>query len=132
MKYMVMVNQKYMVTVEANSLCGAEHVILDNIDGIEGAQAFDAKGMATQFFADMMQNCETVSYSELLEISARYTEACREMGKLKETLSDMESEITRLYNLIDDLRCKQEEVGSKVYEKQRAITIAKEELGLRA
>ena len=50
MKYMVVVNQKYIVTVEANSACSAEHKILDNMDGVQGAQAFTGKELSTDTF----------------------------------------------------------------------------------
>ena len=71
-KYIVIVNQKYTVKVEANSLLGAEHYILDNFEGIEGAQAFDKDGMKTEYFRDMMLLCEPISLDELQNMSDSY------------------------------------------------------------
>lgn len=67
MKYIVEVNAKYLVSIEAESLCNAEHKLLD-YDGIWGALAFDRAMMKTDTFAGAVQGCEMVSMTELIEI----------------------------------------------------------------
>ena len=71
MKYMVMVNGKYMTQVETDrSACGAEHIILDDIRyGIESALAFDAKAMKTEHFNACFQSCELIGLDELKRMS---------------------------------------------------------------
>lgn len=73
-KYLVIVNQKYLVNVEANSHGGAEHRVLDLVYGITGAQAFSKKDMSTEFFRDYAINCETVSFNWLVEQSKYFQE----------------------------------------------------------
>ena len=55
MKFMVEVNAKYLVSVEADSALGAEHYILDTFRGTWGANAFDREALATDTFAGAVQ-----------------------------------------------------------------------------
>lgn len=106
MKFVVMVNQKYLVTVEANTAGGAEHKILDNIYyGIETAQAFKAEEMRTEFFMSCFEKCETISYSELMDKAAEYKKATEEkdaqLNKIVECLNKinaLENEIKKAKN----------------------------------
>lgn len=104
MKHMVMVNGKYMVAVEADSNCAAEHAILDKFADeinsyqvIESALAFDKKEMKGNYFFECLETCETISMGELeakvadvvakkfAEVKAyeAYEEKEREMEELK-------------------------------------------------
>lgn len=104
MKYMVLVNRKYMVAVEKDgSNAAAEHMILDNYDGIQGAQAFDRAEMRSNYFADIFQECETVSLAELKQMSDRYTEAYRELSRKHSAVSRIEAEIERVQQMLKDL-----------------------------
>lgn len=67
MKYIVEVNAKYLVSIEAESLCNAEHKLLA-YNGIWGALAFDQKMMKTDTFAGAVQGCEMISMNELITI----------------------------------------------------------------
>lgn len=96
MKYMVVVNRKYIVAVEANSACSAEHKILDTMDGVQGAQAFTGKELSTDTFQWYFENGLTVSYDEIVKIFAKYTEACTELGKRIEEEADKKLEVERL------------------------------------
>lgn len=105
MKYMVMVNGKFMVTVDKDgSMAAAEHEILDNYDGIQAAQAFDRAALHTNYFVDVLQYSETISTNELQQMSDRYSEAYRVLARKRDTLRDIDEEITRLMSMIDDLR----------------------------
>lgn len=102
MKYMVMVNGKYMTQVETErSACGAEHIILDEIRyGITAAQAFDAKEMKTQFFFSCMQSCELISLDELkrksnavkAKIDGRVSEAQAEYDRIKAQIKELQKQ----------------------------------------
>lgn len=72
MKYMVEVNAKYLVSIEAESALKAEHKALE-YNHIWGALAFDQKMMKTDTFAGAVCFCETVSMNELI---AMVNEAC--------------------------------------------------------
>lgn len=74
-KYIVIVNHKYLVSVEAGSHGGAEHRCLDLVYGIEYAQAFSRDDLRTEFFRDNAINCETVSLEWLAEQSKAYKAA---------------------------------------------------------
>lgn len=113
MKYMVMVNGKYMTQVETDkSACGAEHIILDDICyGMVSAQAFDAKAMKTSYFNECFQSCELVSLTELKTMSEKvrskveneiavarikYEELTAKIEKLQEEQKEAYYEINRL------------------------------------
>ena len=104
MKYMVLVNRKFMVAVEHDgSNGGAEHKILDNYQGIHGAQAFDQKEMHTTYFSDIVQSCETISLKELKDLSDRYEQCYHELAVAKDRVSDIDMEIERVKKLLEDL-----------------------------
>lgn len=105
MKYMVLVNGKFFVKVEVEGSKGAaEHSILDNFDGITGAQAFDEKDMATEWFVrDWLLNNELISMDELKEKTERYTAAWSEYARTKEALTSKEAEIEELKKQLEEL-----------------------------
>lgn len=105
MKYVVIVNQKYLVSVEANTHGGAEHKILDNIYyGIETCQAFKLEEMVTDVFKALAQNCETISYAEMLQKSKLYKETLDNIESDKITLEKNITEIKNLYERIEALK----------------------------
>lgn len=65
MKHFVMVNGKFMVSLEAESCSMAEHLILDNIPGTQSALAFDAESMLTETFRGCLLSCEMISHHSL-------------------------------------------------------------------
>jgi hypothetical protein len=71
-KYIVIVNRKYLISVEAGSHGGAEHLCLDLVYGIDTAQAFSRDDLRTEFFRDAAIECETISFSELVAKSEAY------------------------------------------------------------
>ena len=68
MKYIVEVNAKYLVSIEADSPLEAEHKVLE-YEGIWGALAFDQKSIKTDTFAGAVQGCEMISMNELITMS---------------------------------------------------------------
>lgn len=94
MKYIVIVNQKYLTTVDANTHGGAEHKILDNVFfGIETCQAFRIEEMTTDTFKALAENCETISYAELKEKAKVYEETLTEIEKTKDRIEKREKEV---------------------------------------
>lgn len=101
MKYLVMVNQKYLVTVEANTNGGAEHKILDNVYyGIETCQAFSPEEMKTEFFRSCFEHCETISYSELYDKAAAYKKISQEIAEEKTKKEEYQKQIENLKEAI--------------------------------
>lgn len=102
MKYMMVVNQKYMISLEHDGSCGgAEHQILDNFQGIEGCQAFNQEGMKTDTFMEYLTTCETISLDELKTMSDEYEKRWKETAQSKETMRSLEAEVERLRNQLD-------------------------------
>lgn len=93
MKYMVVVNRKFIVTVEAGSNGGAEHRILDNMDGIQGAQAFKMDELYTETFKWYASTCETISYDELTSKCKEYSDSCKKVADEKDLLKKMQEEL---------------------------------------
>ena len=104
-KYIVIVNRKYLVSVEAGSRGGAEHRCLDLGYGIEYAQAFSRDDIRTEFFRDAAIECETISFAELVSKSEAYKaaldyeEECRDA--LESTRREIES-LRRKLSLLED------------------------------
>ena len=65
MKHFVMVNGKFMVSLEAETCSMAEHLILDRIPGTQSALAFDAETMKTDYFRNCLLSCEMISHHSL-------------------------------------------------------------------
>ena len=102
MKYMMVVNQKYMISLEHDGSCGgAEHQILDNFQGIEGCQAFDEKGMKTDTFMTYLTTCKTISLDELKTLSDEYENRWKETAKSRDEMKRLEAEVEDLRNQLD-------------------------------
>lgn len=95
-KYIVMVNHKYLVSVEANSRGGAEHRILDLVYGIEYAQAFSREDLRTEFFRDNAFDCETISFEQLKEKSETIHNAIVYENNTLQTIHENEKKIRQL------------------------------------
>ena len=92
MKYIVEVNAKWLVSIEAESLIQAEHKILD-LDGIWGALAFDKAMMKTETFVGAVQFCEMISMDELKDYVDQYEVGWKNVAKLKDALTMAEHEL---------------------------------------
>lgn len=118
MKYMVWVNQKFLVTVETDgSACAAEHEILDNYQGIVSAQAFDRDSMKTDVFAGAVLWSETISLDELKAMSDRYENAYIELAKKQDDEEAMKNEIEQLQEIIER---KKAELNTKHFATRKA------------
>lgn len=100
-KYIVIVNHKYLVSVEAASHGGAEHRCLDLHYGIEYAQAFSRDDLRTEFFRDNAIGCETISFAELVAKSEAYKDLVDRENEARQTLKDNEARIAKLLSEID-------------------------------
>lgn len=102
MKFLVIVNQKYLVNVEANTHGGAEHIILDNVyHGIKTCQAFTIAETITDTFKAMVENCETISYGEMLEKSKLYQETLNNLERAKKIAKNEKEQINDLLQQIE-------------------------------
>ena len=105
MKYLVVVNRKYIVSVEANSAGGAEHKILDGIHyGIETCQAFSPAETGTDMFKWFLETSETISMDELMERGKRYAEKLENITYLSADLAKKEKEIAKLAEHVETIK----------------------------
>ena len=118
MKYMVAVSNKWMVLVDAESACAAEHIILDtfadeinNYGVITGAQAFGPKEMKTAFFFEMLATCETISMTELASKINGLISIIQDISSSKEAENEIEDEMMELEIEIAELERRHEELA---------------------
>lgn len=130
MKYMVVVNQKFIVAVEANTNSGAEHMILDTLDGIEVAQAFTAEELNTDTFKWFLENGITISHRELHELSANYTNACKEWADMVDEETAVVHEIASLEKKLEGLRNLRDFWEGQVNNAKNGVVDAKEALNM--
>ena len=85
----------YMVKVQAESLCSAEHQILDmgicgrHEYGVDGAQAFGAEEMKTGCFIQMALTSETISMDELETIISERNARIKAKDRIREIEKQM-------------------------------------------
>lgn len=130
MVYMVVVNGKWIISVEAESALGAEHKILDTLNGIEGAQAFTAEELNTDTFKWFLENGETISYSGLHELSENYTDCCRALADRREGEKAVADEIARLEKQLEELRHDKSEWAKAVQYSKLDVQDAKKALNM--
>ena len=123
MKYIVEVNAKWLVSIEADSLLDAEHKLLD-YNGVWGAMAYDSKAMKTDTFAGAVQTCGMVSMNELHNIVDEAMETKLNAVKAIEAMKDAEQKCKELEAALqeakDALRDAQMAKSNAVLASQRA------------
>lgn len=111
MKYIVEVNAKWLVSIEAETALQAEHKILE-YNGIWGALAFDNKSIKTDTFLGAVQGCEMISMAELLrmvdelmiakkqavETKIAEEEAKEKLAKIEEMLQEAKNAYVNAHN----------------------------------
>ena len=103
MKYIVDVNAKWMVNVEAESALNAEHKILD-LEGVWGANAYDRDGMMTDCFRDTVQFREFLSMEELANMTMAVAMPKAEMETLKKQYAAEEARVQDLEKALRDAK----------------------------
>ena len=95
MKYIVEVNAKYLVSLEANSCVDAEHKLLA-YNGVWGALAFDQKMTKTDTFLGAVQGCEMTSNAEIQRMADELTVAAKARRMAAEVLLEKQKEVEEL------------------------------------
>lgn len=97
MKFMVVVNNKYRINVDANTHGGAEHKILDDFYyGIEQCQAFSMDELTTETFKYFAEHCETISANELMEKCETYKKYLDEKFEEEQKVKEYSERILKL------------------------------------
>lgn len=103
MKYIVDVNAKWMVNVEAESVLNAEHKMLD-LEGVWGANAYDRDGMMTDCFRDTVQFREFLSMEELANMTMAVAMPKAEIETLKKQYAAEEARVQELEKALRDAK----------------------------
>ena len=120
--YVVMVNDKYMMRVQAESKCGAEHVVLDRFSEeinkyhvITDAQAFDSDDLKTTwFFRDYFSRCDLISMRWLEELVEDYVSTMQD-------LEDMSNLLIEANKMVDTKEAELEQAEKKRDELERCV-----------
>lgn len=105
MKFMVIVNQKYLVTVEANTHGGAEHKILDNVYyGIQTCQAFSMSELSTDIFKSLAEDCETIGYSELFDKAKEHKKTIEEIKAENDKIAAYKKQIEAMEKRMAEIK----------------------------
>ncbi|MDD6456785.1 MAG: hypothetical protein PUF59_09415 [Lachnospiraceae bacterium] len=120
--YIVIVNNKYMMRVQAESKCGAEHVVLDRFSDeinkyhvITSAQAFDSDDLKnTWFFRDYFSRCDLISMRWLEELVEDYVSTMQD-------LEDMSNLLIEANKMVDTKEAELEQAEKKRDELARGV-----------
>lgn len=120
MKYIVIVNEKYIVTVDAETHGGAEHKILDGAgEAIKSCQAFSLQELATDTFVALASEAKTISLRALKGLIEDYLTEEKKQKELEELIEESKKKISKWEGLI-----KKEVENLNSLEFKRTITIA--------
>lgn len=128
MKYIVEVNAKYLVSIEADSALNAEHKILD-YNGIWGALAFDNKMIKTDTFLGAVQGCEMISMNDLIEKVNVAMAAKLEAAKAMEEEKNAEAEFEKIEAMLKAAKENWKAAQEKAHEAKQSYWRAENELG---
>ena len=106
MKYIVEVNAKYLVSVEASSCLNAEHMLL-NYNGVWGALAFDQRATKTDTFLGAVQGCEMISIKELEQMIV-------DVQNAKDAAIRAKEEQRRVHQELEALREQAKEIAAMI------------------
>lgn len=130
MKYIVEVNAKYLVSIEADSAPRAEHAILD-YDGIWDALAFDSEAMKTDCFRGACLGCETISMKELETLSENYRKAYAEKAAALDARQSANDEVRRLEALLEEAKETLKTANHNLFAANDVVAEANEAIGVR-
>lgn len=120
--YVVIVNNKYMMRVQAESAYDAEHAVLDRFADeinkyhvITGAQAFDSDDLKTTlFFRDYFSRCDLISMRWLEELVEDYVSTMQD-------LEDMSNLLIEAHKMVDTKLVELEKAEKKRDELARGV-----------
>lgn len=116
-KFMVVVNNKYIVAVESESNCGAEHVVLDNLANAKSALAYDIESGETRL--DMFQEAlETMVVTTIEKLKEKDRQAqikkMLELNELAEERQHFENEVKRLEEQMVRMKANLEDTNERI------------------
>ena len=128
MKYIVEVNAKYLVNIEANSCLDAEHKLLD-YNHIWGALAFDQQMTKTDTFLGAVQGCEMVSMNELITMVNEACDAGMVAVKAVEDAKDAAAKVAELEAALEAAKKAQLDANRAKADALHKYELAEDKLG---
>ena len=111
-KFMVMVNCKWMVLIESENACRAEHLILDDLRyGIQFCQAFSIEEFATDTFLGWMSSCETISLRELEDKVSKFKAYQDQKQAEEDNAKQIDKRIMDIDDKINKLKAERKELA---------------------
>ena len=123
MKYIVEVNAKYLVSVEASSCLDAEHQLLE-YNGVLGALAFDQKMTKTDTFLGAVQGCEITSLAEIQRMADELTGAMKVREMAAEILFKKQKAVEELEAALAEAKQKRDSAEADLDEATRIHEMA--------
>ena len=123
MKYIVEVNAKYLVSVEASSCLDAEHQLLE-YNGVWGALAFDQKMTKTDTFLGAVQGCEMTSLAEIQRMADELTGAMKVREMAAEILFKKQKAVEELEAALAEAKQKRDSAEADLDEATRIHEMA--------
>lgn len=123
MKYIVEVNAKYLVSVEASSCLDAEHQLLE-YNGVWGALAFDQKMTKTDTFLGAVQGCEMTSLAEIQRMADELTGAMKVRKMAAEILFKKQKAVEELEAALAEAKQKRDSAEADLDEATRIHEMA--------
>ena len=130
MKYIVEVNAKWLVNIEAESALNAEHKLLE-YNGIWGANAYDRAALKTDTFAGAVQFDEFVSMGELI---AMINDTCDKKVlavKAQAAANENKAVIEEMEKRLAELKAAQKDLDRAYSDTKYQFDRAEEKLGKR-
>lgn len=130
-KYIVIINNRFIVNgIESTSAGGAEHKILDNYDGIIGAQAFGLDELGTDCFRGFCESCEMISQKELLAITRGYADLWEGVADAQESMIAHNRALAEAEAALEDAKARAD-VSRQEYENAKSAALAwQEDMGI--
>lgn len=113
---------KYLTNIEAETNLGAEHKIIDlgicgkHEYGVTTAQAFTKNETKLNFFTDMIQNCQCISYDELAQIIKTVNDTIHKKDHIEKLIIDKTNKLKEITEELTELRAEAVNLNMKVEE----------------
>lgn len=128
MKYIIEVNAKYLVSLEASSCLDAEHKLL-SYNGVWGALAFDQKMTKTDTFLGAVQGCKMTSIAEIQRMADELTIAEKVRRMAAKALLEAEKEVEELEKALATAKQKRNSVEGDLDKAAKQYEEAQEQFG---
>lgn len=120
-KYFVLVNDKYMVSVESTSNAGAEHALLDNVPGVHSALAFDDATLQGDYFRACLLRSELIDTCHWCELFAAQADRRTRLERIVAALAEADAECTKAADALTLAQMKRDGIAADLADMRAEI-----------